>query len=220
MLRKLVTLAGALAAATVLSVQGAAAATISFDDDAVAQTGTLSSAGGAGSTVSGNSILFSSISATGANGAAPLACTGCVLNFTTGAYAGGLSYGGGGTFTLTGAVGGLGLPAGSLLLSGTFSSAAIVTGGTGATFSGFGTDEKNIAILNYFGLAPGTFDFVSTDIVTAAPIVAGTAFNVGVNNADIDNTNRPVVPEPASLLLLGTGLVGVGRSVRRRMRKA
>ena len=83
-----------------------------------------------------------------------------------------------------------------------------------ALFISLGADTKNEVLATHYGLLPD-FLFANTEIALGTFVLgAEGAFTAIPNQADIINT---AVPEPATLLLLGSGLVGVGAFKLRRM---
>jgi hypothetical protein len=209
-----------------MTVAPASAAIINFEN-LTTDGGTLSYAGGAAPLV-GTNILFDTVIVTGGTmNDGSYACVGCVLNFTTGGHVGSVLstefWAAGGTFTVTGAV--TGVVGNTTLLSGSFGAGGMVgTFGTGGfTVGGSGLDSKNPDFLAFFGLT-NPFIYTNTDFTAASCTGGGgAAFSCEVSESDLTNTDVGVpgaVPEPASLLLLGTGLVGIGQRVRRRMKKA
>jgi hypothetical protein len=196
-------------------------------DDPTSPGGTVSY-DGAGGPILGTDIQFQSILGIGTplNPGVELTCVGCLLNFTTGAVTSeggpGLApwlAGAGGTISIVGAIPALGIPAGTTLLTGTFSGTPLEAIGAGlqfGLFAGAGSDVKNETLAAFFGL-PADFTFANTAItadITHNPITA--AFSGTVVNADLNNTSTlVVVPYPFTLLLVGAGLLGMG--LRRRV---
>jgi hypothetical protein len=143
---------------------------------------------------------------------------GAILTFTTGNFTGAGTddwlFAGGGSISID-----LPISGGSLnLLAGEFTAAEVDKIGS-STFkvaiSGF-TDFKNTRLLNFYGLPTGipyTGDFNISFLATGNPPGAFTSSSL--LSGDVFNS----VPEPATMLLLGSGLLGMGFFARRRFKK-
>jgi hypothetical protein len=178
---------------------------------------------GIGGSFSGDDIGFQTITPfnTPANSGVGLTIEGGLLDFETGDLSSSssseLEFGSGGFFTLTGTVknGGSTLFSGNIL-SGSFSGGATYNILTN-TFSAAGIDTKHPELVNFYGLQdyPG-FIFANTEIAASGVFNFDGSFDGEVLNADITNT---AVPEPATMLLLGFGMIGLAVGSRKKLFK-
>ena len=97
---------------------------------------------------------------------------------------------------------------GATVLSGTILNHTSLTGIENTGFGAVGTDTKNAAMLAFFGLPADTqFSFVNTEVFANS--------NGVVSEADLINFVSTPIPEPTTMMLLGTGLLAAFRARRK-----
>lgn len=223
---KYVTRSVAIAALSTFACASASAATINFDQDSSAATGSFSYDGQGGGLV-GENISFSFVSADTSNGSR-VSCVNCSLNFVTGgnisegnSVGTNYAFGSGGSFTLTGdVVNGDSAIANGTLLDGEFTGTPNLTRASNRTglFSAIGVNTVNSDLASFFGIDSGAdFSFATTAFsFNELTFNGNNGFSGNVTAADLQTGTD--VPEPQELAIFGLGLVLLvgGIAARRR----
>jgi hypothetical protein len=193
-------------------------------------SGTVTYAGGGGALVGSNIEVDNVVGlSTPANTNVTSVCFSCLLNFNSGALTGSgpqnggwWSFGSSGTISITGGVqlqGGTDISSGATLLMGSFSNAFVQDLGSQfkVTFGSF-SDTKNVDLLSYYGLTPGTpFQGALTLLFAATDNGVGSPFtSTSVFSGNVVNSPAPV-PLPAAAWLFGSALVGLAGVLRKKL---
>jgi hypothetical protein len=153
------------------------------------------------------------------------------LNFTTGAYqgfGGGVyQFGPGGTFQIVGNVPAVGIDDAPVLMSGALDFATIGNSGMVNMTLGYSGANPTVdsRVLDLFGLGPDAIFAITSILMASGSIGTGDPFLVPVFHSDWQATlsqtaEVTATPEPASVALLGSGLMMVGAALRRRMKRS